>query len=143
MSESDGITVAGAGAGGLLRLDDGIGASLRAVATLRSPEGVVSQAPAESRVRGRSAHHLARIRHYSAMFRRSAHVRLALANTVSGLLPDVASGVVRGRLYRWAGFHVSKGSFIMGNLSLTSAYPQFYDKLVIGPGTTTLSVNLG
>jgi acetyltransferase-like isoleucine patch superfamily enzyme len=70
------------------------------------------------------------------MFRRSLHFRLALVHTISGVLPDFASGVVRGRLYRWAGFDVGAGAFIMGNLRLKSASPGFYDKLVIGTGGT-------
>jgi acetyltransferase-like isoleucine patch superfamily enzyme len=59
-----------------------------------------------------------------------------VANAISGLLPDFVSGVVRGRLYRWAGFQISEGAFIMGNLELKSAFPDFYNKLVVGPGTT-------
>lgn len=70
------------------------------------------------------------------MFRRSLHFRLALVHTISGVLPDFVSGVVRGRLYRWAGFDVGAGAFIMGNLRLKSASPGFYDKLVIGTGGT-------
>jgi acetyltransferase-like isoleucine patch superfamily enzyme len=70
------------------------------------------------------------------LFKRSVHIRFALANLVSGLLPTFASGAVRGRLYRWAGFDVGKGAFIMGNLRLTSAVPGFYRKLVIGSGVT-------
>jgi maltose O-acetyltransferase len=84
-------------------------------------------------VRGFS-HRFARLRHYAALSRRSVHVRFALANLVSSLLPLFASGAVRGRLYRWAGFDVARGAFIMGNLKLTSAFPGFYKKLVIGPG---------
>jgi len=51
------------------------------------------------------------------------------------MLPRHASGVIRGRLYRWAGFKIGEGSFLMGNLDLVSAVPGFYDKLVIGAGS--------
>jgi maltose O-acetyltransferase len=77
-----------------------------------------------------------RLRHYGSMFRRSFHVRFALANLFSSLLPTFVSGAVRGRMYRWAGFDVAKGAFIMGNMKLTSAFPGFYGKLSIGPGVT-------
>lgn len=90
----------------------------------------------ESRAIRRAAHYHSRVRHYVALGKRSLHFKLALANLFSGLLPDIASGVVRGRLYRWAGFAISDGVFIMGKLSLTSASPGFYEKLVIGPGVT-------
>jgi len=70
------------------------------------------------------------------MFRRSVHFRLALVHTIGGVLPDFASGVVRGRLYRWVGFEIGEGAFIMGNLRLKSASPGFYGKLVIGTGGT-------
>jgi len=64
---------------------------------------------------------------------------LAVANALSGLLPDCASGAIRGRLYRWAGFRNGHGAFIMGNLSLSglsSAYPDFYDKLIVRSDAT-------
>jgi maltose O-acetyltransferase len=84
----------------------------------------------------RLSYRLSRIRHYGSMFRRSVHVRFTLANLVSRVLPTFVSGAVRGRMYRWAGFKVAKGAFIMGNLKLTSAFPGFYDKLVIGSGVS-------
>ena len=77
-----------------------------------------------------------RLRNYTGLLRRSLHFRFALSNAVSGLLPDFASGAIRGRLYRWAGFDIGHGDFIMGNLALPSAAPGFYDKLVIGSGVT-------
>jgi len=64
----------------------------------------------------------------------STHCKFALANLVSGLLPDFVSGVVRGRMYRLAGFDIGPGGFIMGYLELNSGLPGFYRKLVIGPG---------
>ena len=79
---------------------------------------------------------LSRLRSYAGLFKRSVHFRFALSNAISGLLPDFASGAIRGRLYRWAGFDIGHGDFIMGNLALPSAAPGFYDKLVIGPGVT-------
>lgn len=86
--------------------------------------------------RGDLAHYRVRMRHYGAVFRTSLHVKLALANAISALLPDYASGVVRGRLYRLAGFAIGTGVFIMGNLRLTGAVAGFYDNLVVGAGTT-------
>ena len=84
---------------------------------------------------------LARISHYAGLFKRSVHLRFRLANLLSGLLPDFASGAVRGRFYRWAGFKIGEGAFLMGNLRLPSAAPGFYDVLIypgshkIGPGS--------
>jgi acetyltransferase-like isoleucine patch superfamily enzyme len=86
-----------------------------------------------------------RISEYVSLFRRSIHLRYSIAKAISGLLPDFASGVVRGRLYRWAGFEVGKGAFIMGNLRLKSASPGFYDKLVLGEGVNiadNVTINL-
>jgi acetyltransferase-like isoleucine patch superfamily enzyme len=68
--------------------------------------------------------------------RHSIHLRLSVANVLGGVLPDFFSGHVRGRLYRWAGFEVGAGAFIMGNIRVTSATPGLYDKLVVGPGAT-------
>ncbi|MGZ4617852.1 MAG: acyltransferase [Frankiaceae bacterium] len=79
------------------------------------------------------------------MFHRSAHFRLLVADGLSRLLPDFVSGVLRGRLYRWAGFDVSASAFLMGRVHLTSAFPGFYTKLRIGPGTVVagpVTVNL-
>lgn len=75
-----------------------------------------------------------KLRPYGPFLRQSIHARFALANVLSGLLPNYVSGVVRGRLYRWAGFAVDPTAFIMGNLELPSIQSGFYDKLVIGAG---------
>jgi maltose O-acetyltransferase len=91
------------------------------------------------------AYGLSRLGHYALLSRRSVHLRFALANALVGLLPMFASGAVRGRMYRLAGFNIGKGAFIMGNLRLTSAFPGFYEKLVIGPGVTiadNVTINL-
>lgn len=88
---------------------------------------------------------LARLRYYIGLFGRATHPRLALANLVCGLLPDFASGVLRGRLYRWAGFAVAPDAYLMGNMALSSGFPGFYGKLRIGSGTTIadhVTVNL-
>lgn len=74
--------------------------------------------------------------YYLTRFPRSLHGKFVVANALSGLLPNFVSGAVRGRLYRWAGFQIGNGAFIMGNLHLTSAIAGFYGKLVIGPNTT-------
>jgi len=82
---------------------------------------------------------------YANLIRRSIHFRFALARLVSRLLPDVASGIIRGRIYRLAGFDIGQGAFLMGNLRLTSAAPDFYDKLSIGEGATladNITINL-
>jgi maltose O-acetyltransferase len=88
---------------------------------------------------------LARIGHYASLIRRSFHVKFAIACLLSRLLPDFASGIIRAQIYRWAGFEVGDGAFIMGNLRLKSASPGFYDKLSIGEGTTladSITINL-
>jgi maltose O-acetyltransferase len=98
------------------------------------------QAPVEPR---RSIH--ARLAHYGGLFKRGLHFRYKLANLACALLPDVASGAIRGRLYRLAGFDVDKAAFLMGNLRLGSAAPGFYKKLKIGPGVTiadNVTINL-
>jgi maltose O-acetyltransferase len=73
---------------------------------------------------------------YARMLRHSVHLRFSLANLLCGVLPDFFSGAVRGRMYRWAGFDIGDGAFIMGNVRVTSATPGLYDKLVVGPGVT-------
>jgi acetyltransferase-like isoleucine patch superfamily enzyme len=66
---------------------------------------------------------------------RSVHVRFALASALTLPLPKLTGSAVRGSLYRWAGFRISDGAFIGGNLELASRLPGFYDKLVVGPGS--------
>jgi acetyltransferase-like isoleucine patch superfamily enzyme len=88
----------------------------------------------------------ARLAHYGGLLKRGLHFRYKLANLFCALLPDVASGAVRSRLYRLAGFRgVDKAAFLMGNLRLGSAAPGFYGKLKIGPGVTiadNVTINL-
>jgi maltose O-acetyltransferase len=79
------------------------------------------------------------------MFENSLHLRYTVANAVCGVFPDFVSGALRGRLYRWAGFEVGEGAFIMGNLRLKGASPGFYDNLVIGAAMTiadNVTINL-
>jgi acetyltransferase-like isoleucine patch superfamily enzyme len=76
-----------------------------------------------------------RLRNNVRALRHGAHVRFALANALTLPLPKYTGGAVRVRLYRWAGFRISDGASIRGNLELTSATPGFYDKLVVGPGS--------
>jgi len=88
---------------------------------------------------------LSRLRRYANLIHRSAHFKYNVARFLSRLLPDVASGIIRGRIYRWAGFDIGAGAFIMGNLRLTSAAPDFYSKLSIGEGATLadgITINL-
>jgi maltose O-acetyltransferase len=64
---------------------------------------------------------------------------------ISRFLPDFASGIVRGRLYRWAGFRVGDGAFLMGNIRLKGASRNFYDNLTIAEGATVadnVTINL-
>jgi len=88
---------------------------------------------------------LGRLRRYANLVRRSSHFKYNVARFLSSLLPDVASGIIRGRIYRWAGFDIGEGAFIMGNPRLTSAAPDFYSKLSIGEGATLadgITINL-
>src|SRR5262249_38695403 len=74
-----------------------------------------------------------------------AHFRLAVANFVCGLLPDFASGAVRGPVYRLIGIDVGQGAYLMGNLDLTGGVNSFYSQLHIGPGAsvgTHVTLNL-
>jgi len=94
---------------------------------------------------GEAATGLGRLRRYANLIKRSLHFKYNVARVLSRLLPNVASGIIRGRIYRWAGFDVGKGAFIMGNLLLTSAAPDFYSKLSIGEGATladAITINL-
>ena len=94
-----------------------------------------SKVGVDSRRPRRRPHDVDRRRHYVHIFRYSAHGRFALANALCLPLPKFVGGApVRGRLYRWAGFRISDGAFFGGNLKLTSGFPGFYDKLVVGPG---------
>lgn len=69
--------------------------------------------------------------------RRNFHGRLIAANLIARLLPGFVGGrVIRGRLYRWAGFDISTTAAVMGNLLLTSESPTFYANLSVGPGST-------
>lgn len=99
--------------------------------------GLASARPPDGRIE--------QLLHYAKLLRNSIHLKFAIANAASRLLPDFASGMIRGHLYRWAGFEIGDGAFLMGNLRLKSAAPGFYDKLVIGPGTTladNITINL-
>ena len=106
-----------------------------------TPVRLVGTAASESQVEAlpsskKGQRRLSRFGAYVRLFRRSIHFKYGLANVLCRILPDFASGVIRGRMYRWAGFEIGEGAFIMGNLKLKSAAPGFYDKLVIGEGAT-------
>jgi maltose O-acetyltransferase len=101
----------------------------------------LAELPVQPRRRGA----FASLAHYAGLLKRGLHFRYHLANVLSSLLPDVASGAIRSRLYRWAGFDVDKAAFLMGKLRLGSAAPGFYSKLKIGPGVTiadNVTINL-
>lgn len=91
---------------------------------------------ADTEYEGTVQYYLDRLRKYGSLFATSLHFRFRVANALCGLLPDFFSGAVRGRMYRWAGFEVGEGAFIMGNLALTSTWPNFYKNLSIGPHMT-------
>ena len=115
-----------------------IGAEEHSEATLGPAEA--SDAPLEPRRSFRT-----RLAHYGGLLWRGMHLRFKLANFLCGLLPDVASGAIRSRLYRLAGFDVDKAAFLMANLRLGSAAPGFYRKLKIGSGVTiadNVTINL-
>ena len=78
---------------------------------------------------------LGKFRSYTLDSLRMMHVKYRLANLVCGLLPDFASGAVRSRLYRLAGFGIPTNAFIMGNMRLASGCQDFYKNLKIGSGT--------
>ena len=96
---------------------------------------------ANSSVRARGASLASLLRAIAA----HAHFRLALANFMCGLLPDFASGFVRGRVYRLIGIDVGPGAYVMGNLDLTGGVESFYGQLHIGAGAsvgTHVTMNL-
>src|SRR3954471_14955717 len=70
-----------------------------------------SAAPSEPR---RST--LGRLAHYGGLFKRGLHFRYKLVNLFCALLPDVASGAVRGRLYRLPGLRRDKAGLPLGKL---------------------------
>jgi maltose O-acetyltransferase len=88
---------------------------------------------------------LHRLGGYWSLFRRSLHVRYTLASIISHVLPNFASGVIRSRVYRFFGFDVARSAFIMANLRLTGATPDFYRNLTIGEGANiadNVTINL-
>jgi len=112
------------------------------IADVRSPTPHVDTSASSTSWRGAR---IARLGHYAELLRNSLHVKFSIANAISRLLPDFASGMIRGRLYRWAGFEIGDGAFLMGNLRLKSASPGFYDKLSIGEQATLadgITINL-
>jgi acetyltransferase-like isoleucine patch superfamily enzyme len=84
----------------------------------------------------RGSHFRSKLGRYARLFERSLHLRYLTANAVCGIFPDFFSGVLRGRVYRWAGFEVGEGAFIMGNLRLRGASRDFYENLTIGAAMT-------
>jgi len=79
----------------------------------------------------------ARARHYARLYSGACHVRLGVARAVGGMFPTFVGGCsVRAPMYRWAGFRIDEDVAIVGKLTLSSSYPDFYDKLEIGAGTT-------
>lgn len=78
-----------------------------------------------------------RSRQGAELIRGAFHGRLTAAQAVSAMLPTYVGGcAVRARMYRWAGFDLEPGVAIVGKLTLSSSYPDFYGKLSIGAGST-------
>lgn len=68
---------------------------------------------------------------------RAWHFRLGVARVASSIVPTFVGGcAVRAPLYRWAGFAIAPEVAIVGQLELTSSLPGFYEKLIVGRGTT-------
>ena len=94
---------------------------------------------------GKETKGVGRLGRYANLVKRSIHLKFWIASFLSSLLPDFASGIIRARIYRWAGFDIGAGAFLMGNLRLKSASPDFYNKLSIGEGATladAITINL-
>ena len=53
---------------------------------------------------------LGRLTRYTNLIRRSLHFKFALAGSSSSVLPEFASGIIRARIYRWAGFDIGQGA---------------------------------
>lgn len=82
---------------------------------------------------------------YGGRAKESFHIRFRVSNLVCSLLPDFASGAVRTRLYRWAGFRIGSGAFIMGNINISGGAANVYERLMIGQDTVVsnhVTVNL-
>ncbi len=76
-----------------------------------------------------------KVKYYYKMFIDNLHLKYRLANLISGLLPEFASGAIRAKLYRLVGLkNIQSDAFIISNLQLTSGQAGFYQKLVIGSG---------
>jgi maltose O-acetyltransferase len=101
------------------------------VPTTPKPRRRLETAEHEPAPSSRGTYYVSRMREYATLFRRSLHLRLTVANTVCGLLPNVFSAAIRGRVYRRIGFRIGQRAFFMGNLRLTGASPGFYDNLVV------------
>jgi acetyltransferase-like isoleucine patch superfamily enzyme len=78
---------------------------------------------------------LSRLGFYAGAMLENAHFRYQLVNFLAGPLPEFASGTIRARGYRWAGFDFAGGCAVAGNLRLTSGMSGFYDKLHVGRET--------
>jgi acetyltransferase-like isoleucine patch superfamily enzyme len=63
------------------------------------------------------------------MIKDGTHLRFTLVNAICKCLPTFASGVFRSRLYRFAGFDIHPGAYIMGNVKITSGLPDRTSKL--------------
>jgi maltose O-acetyltransferase len=67
--------------------------------------------------------------------RHSFHLRLLIANAISGLLPAYTGAAIRMKLYRWAGFDFAKSSWVGSSVRLMGSSTNFYDNLVVGSGS--------
>lgn len=71
--------------------------------------------------------------------------KLAVANFASRLLPEAASGWIRGRLYRWVGMDIHPSVYLLSNLSLPGGDHRFAERLHIGANSVlavSVTINL-
>jgi maltose O-acetyltransferase len=86
----------------------------------------------ESVVSRRQPSVIGKFRHILCDSLRKVHFKYKMANALALPLPTFTSGAVRVQLYRWAGFRIAEGAVIVESLRLTSGFPDFYSKLIIG-----------
>jgi acetyltransferase-like isoleucine patch superfamily enzyme len=88
---------------------------------------------------------LSKLMYYLESFYYSVHLKYWVVNFFCGLFPKFFSGVLRARVYRFAGFNLGKACYIMGNLELLATDKNFYKNLEIHANTlisTHITINL-
>ncbi len=95
---------------------------------------MVSLAQPQSEARARWV--ASRVAYYGPGLIERLRLRMALANAICGLLPDIDSGAIRSRIYGLVGLRIDPAAFVMGNLRLTGGSgPDFYQRLSVGAGS--------